>query len=58
VLVGLFIVRAIVIIVPFIMSLMLDVVLFLVLVFNPIMCILIADNVTQVSIILIPTALL
>jgi hypothetical protein len=40
------------------MSLMLDAVLFLVLVFNPVMCISIADNVTQVSIIMIPTTLL
>jgi hypothetical protein len=56
--VGLVIVRAIVIVVTFIVSLTLDTVSFLVPVFNLIMCISVADKVTQVSVIPIPATLL
>jgi hypothetical protein len=47
--VGLIIIRAIVIIVPVIASFALNAVSFLVPIFNPVVCISIADNVTQVS---------
>jgi hypothetical protein len=56
--VGLVIVRAIVIVVTFIVSLTLDAVSFLVQVFNLVMCISVADKVTQVSAIPIPAMLL
>jgi hypothetical protein len=56
--VGLVIVRAIVIVVTFIVSLTLDAVSFLVPVFNLVMCISVADKVTQVSVIPIPATLL
>jgi hypothetical protein len=56
--VGLVIVRAIVIIVPSIVSFVLDAVSLLAPVFNPIACISVAYNVAQVSVVPILTALL
>jgi hypothetical protein len=51
VLVGLVIIRAIVVIVPFIASFTLDAVSFLALVFYPVACISVADNITEISIV-------
>jgi hypothetical protein len=56
--VGLVIVRAIEIMVPFLVLFALDAVSLLVLVFYPVACISVADNVTQVSFIPISDALL
>jgi hypothetical protein len=56
--VGLIIVRAIVIIVPFITLLMLDVVSFLAPIFNPVMCISVADDIVQIHVVLISASLL
>jgi hypothetical protein len=56
--VGLVIIRAIVIIVPFIVSFTLDAVSFLALIFDSVTCISVADNVMQVSLVLVSVALL
>jgi hypothetical protein len=56
--VGLVVIRAIVIIVPFIVSFTLATVSFLALIFDPVTCISVADNVMQVSLVLVSVALL